>query len=70
MMTLLGVAGLVALALWLLARFRHRNTEDHTAEIDWEELEEAEQEVRDRDIDARPEDDQYGDDWGPGAPRT
>lgn len=66
-MTFLGVAGLVALAIWLLARFRHRTTEDRVEEIDWEELEEAEHEVRDREINARPEDDQYGDDWGPGA---
>ena len=66
-MIFLGVAGLVALAIWLLARFRHRTTEDRVEEIDWEELEEAEHEVRDREINARPEDDQYGDDWGPGA---
>lgn len=66
-MTFLGVAGLVALAIWLLARFRHRTTEDRVEEIDWEELEEAEHEVRDREINARPEDDEYGDDWGPGA---
>ncbi len=69
MVTLLGVAGLVALALWLLARFRHRGAEDRVEDIDWEELEEAEQEVRDRDIDARPEDGHSGDDWGPGTPR-
>jgi hypothetical protein len=68
-MTLLGVAGLVALAIWLLARFRHRTTEDRNEEIDWEELEEAEQDVRDRDINAGPEDDRYGDDWGPGTPK-
>lgn len=68
-MTFLGVAGLVALAIWLLARFRHRTTEDRVEEIDWEELEEAEQDVRDRDINARPEDEQGGDDWGPGAPK-
>lgn len=66
-MIFLGVAGLVALAIWLLARFRHRTTEDRVEEIDWEELEEAEHEVRDREINARPEDDEYGDDWGPGA---
>jgi hypothetical protein len=68
-MTLLGVAGLVALAIWLLARFRHRTTEDRTEEIDWEELEEAERDVRDRDVNARPEEEQHGDDWGPGAPK-
>lgn len=35
--------------------------------IDWEELEKAEDEVRDVDPDAKPEDGFEGDDWGPGA---
>lgn len=38
-------------------------------EIDYEELERAEEEVRDLDVDARPEDGFEGDDWGPGAPQ-
>lgn len=39
-------------------------------DIDWEELEKAEDEVRDIDPQARPEDGFEGDDWGPGtAPR-
>jgi hypothetical protein len=37
-------------------------------EIDYEELERAEEEVRDLDINARPEDGFEGDDWGPGVP--
>jgi hypothetical protein len=38
--------------------------------IDWDELEKAEDEVRDIDPEARPEDGFEGDDWGPGkAPR-
>jgi len=35
--------------------------------IDWEELERAEDEVRDVDPRAHPEDGFEGDDWGPGA---
>ena len=35
--------------------------------IDWEELERAENEVRDIDPMARPEDGFEGDDWGPGS---
>ncbi len=38
--------------------------------IDWEELRRAEEEVRDLDPDAKPEEGWEGDDWGPGAPRT
>jgi hypothetical protein len=38
-------------------------------EIDYEELERAEDEVRDLGADARPEDGFEGNDWGPGAPR-
>jgi hypothetical protein len=38
-------------------------------DIDWEELERAEEEVRDLDADAKPEDGFEGDDWGPGTPR-
>lgn len=37
--------------------------------IDREELERAEEEVRDLDVNARPEDGFEGDDWGPGVPR-
>jgi hypothetical protein len=35
--------------------------------IDWDELEKAEDEVRDVDAEAKPEDGFEGDDWGPGA---
>jgi hypothetical protein len=37
--------------------------------IDWEELERAEDEVRDIDPQAKPEDGFEGDDWGPGSAR-
>ena len=38
--------------------------------IDWDELEKAEDDVRDVDPDARPEEGFEGDDWGPGTVRT
>ena len=38
-------------------------------EIDYEELRRAEEEVRDIDVNARPEDGFDGDDWGPGTPQ-
>jgi hypothetical protein len=46
----------------------HREPHDSDA-IDYEELERAEDEVRDLGAEARPEDGFEGDDWGPGAPR-
>jgi hypothetical protein len=36
-------------------------------DIDWEELEKAEEEIRDVDPMAKPEDGFEGDDWGPGT---
>ena len=38
-------------------------------DIDWDELEKAEDEIRDVDPGANPEDGFEGDDWGPGASR-
>jgi hypothetical protein len=38
-------------------------------DIDWEELERAEDEIRDVDPGANPEDGFEGDDWGPGTVR-
>jgi hypothetical protein len=38
-------------------------------DIDWEELEKAEDEIRDVDPGANPEDGFEGDDWGPGVPK-
>ena len=44
--------------------------EPHSSDaIDYEELERAEDEVRDLGADARPDDGFEGDDWGPGVPR-
>jgi hypothetical protein len=46
-----------------------RTRADREDGIDWEVLQQAEDEVRDLGADARPEDGWEGDDWGPGAPR-
>jgi hypothetical protein len=47
-----------------------RGSEKNSLEddIDWEELEKAEDEIRDVDPLANPEDGFEGDDWGPGTP--
>ena len=63
---LLGVAALVALGVWIARRaFAKRARGD--AEIDHEEVEAAEREVRDLGSSAREDDGFVGDDWGPGA---
>lgn len=58
----------IAFLVWLVApgTRRQRNAED-VEPVDQEELEAAEQEVRDLDIHQRPEDGFEGDDWGPGT---
>jgi hypothetical protein len=68
---LIAFVAIVALLLWLR---RHRSypgprrlSEDD--EIDREELEQAEREVRELESQQRPEDGFLGDDWGPGAGR-
>jgi hypothetical protein len=42
---------------------------DDDEPIDWATLEEAEREVRELDVNQRPEDGFEGDDWGPGRPQ-
>ena len=42
---------------------------EDTDGIDYQELERAEEEVRDLEANARPEDGFEGDDWGPGTPK-
>jgi hypothetical protein len=74
---LVGLA-LVAIALGWFLRGRKagpaRNP-DHS-HLSYEEMEaakelrEAEEEVRERDSGARPEDEEPGNDWGPGTPRS
>jgi hypothetical protein len=67
---LVALVALIALVLWLRRDRSYpgpRLTEGD--EIDRDELEAAEREVRDLDANARPEDSFLGDDWGPGASR-
>ena len=71
---LLGLAALVAIAIWLVKRtVRARRPRD--PDIDRTELEAAEREVRDLGTSVTEDDGIAGDDWGPGAagrsrPRT
>ena len=62
---IIGLLAGVALLVWILRRAGASRRE--IPEIDYEELEAAEREVRDIDIDALPGEDQPGDDWGPGT---
>lgn len=68
---LLACAVAATFVVWLLRRRRYPGPRLHgsATEIDREELEEAEREVKELDITQRPEDDVLGDDWGPGAAR-
>lgn len=66
---LVGAVLLVALAVWLLRDRRHPGPRLHgQSGIDREELEAAEQEVRDLPPEP-PDEERPGDDWGPGAAR-
>lgn len=74
---LVGMALLAGVLVWLL---RGRNSpagarEDRSG-LNYEEMEaadelrRAEEEVRERESTAQPDDEQPGDDWGPGTPRS
>lgn len=66
------VAGvlLIALVIWVLRDRRHPGPRLHGDDgIDREELEAAEREVRERESGTSPDEEQPGDDWGPGAAR-
>lgn len=63
---LLGVAALLALSVWM-ARRRIATRSRRAPDIDRDELEAAEREVRDLGSSVREEDGFVGDDWGPGA---
>lgn len=60
---------LVAFILWLVSPgAKQQATPDDPVEpVDEAELEAAEREVQDLDVNQRPEDGFEGDDWGPGA---
>jgi hypothetical protein len=66
---LVAVVAIVALVLWLRRDRTYRGPRLADDEIDREQLEAAEREVRDLDSKARAEDGFLGDDWGPGASR-
>jgi hypothetical protein len=60
----------VAVLVWLIAPSARRQAapdDDPVEPVDQEELEAAEQEVRDLDLHQRPEEGFEGDDWGPGT---
>jgi hypothetical protein len=65
---LIALAALAALLIWLRRDRRYPGPRLHGDRgIDYEELEEAEREVRDLEGSSKPEDGFLGDDWGPGA---
>ncbi len=68
---LLLVAALVAVGFrWLLDTRHDDEAPDGEPDIDYEELDQAEREVRDLNVDVRPDEaDEELKDWGPGAPR-
>lgn len=67
---LIAVLALIGLVLWFSRPRRYPGPRLAEQDgIDREELEAAEQEVRELDTSQRPEDGFVGDDWGPGAGR-
>ena len=68
---LVAVAAIAALIVWLRRDRRYPGPRLYGAEpeIDREELEQAEREVRDLESSQRPDEQFLGDDWGPGASR-
>jgi hypothetical protein len=71
MLTLLvALAAIVAFIIWLRRDRSYPGPRLHGKDgIDYEELEQAEREVRDLDSRQRTDDGFVGDDWGPGAGR-
>ena len=68
--SILGVVAVAAFVVWALSRLtRRRPGPRHGDPIDYDELQEAENEVRDLGASVGPDDDVVGDDWGPGASR-
>jgi hypothetical protein len=68
---IIAVAAIVALILWLRRDRSYPGPRLHSENdgIDYEELEQAEREVRELGSSHKPEDGFQGDDWGPGTPR-
>jgi len=68
---LIAFAAIVALILWLRRDRSYPGPRLHSEDdgIDYEELEQAEREIRELRSDERPEEGFPGDDWEPGTPR-
>ena len=67
---LIALAAVAALLLWFRKGRKYPGPRLHgDAGIDYQELEEAEREVRDLESHQKPEEGFLGDDWGPGAGR-
>jgi hypothetical protein len=70
MVGILTLVAVVAVLVWLLApsaRRQARAEDDPVEPADQDELDAAEQEVRDQDLHQRPDQGFEGDDWGPGT---
>ena len=66
---LLTILAMVALVTWLVRQAARPRRVVRPDDIDAEELEAAEREVRELDTNVRPDDDVPGSDWGPGTAR-
>jgi hypothetical protein len=68
---LVALVAIVALVLWLRRdrSYHGPRLQSDDDGIDYEELEQAEREVRELESRQRPEEGFKGDDWGPGSPR-
>jgi hypothetical protein len=68
---IVAFAAIIALILWLRRDRTYPGPRLHSEDekIDYEELEQAEREVRELGSSQKPEDGFRGDDWGPGTPR-
>ncbi len=78
MLSAIALAAIAGLLLWLLSGRDATRSETamDSADQNYEDMEAAqelraaEEEVRDLDSGARPDEEQPGDDWGPGTPRV
>ncbi len=66
---LLGLLVAAALIVWLVRGLANPRRVPAPGDVDREELEAAEREVRDLGTSVRPDDEAPGSDWGPGTPR-
>jgi hypothetical protein len=66
---LVAFAAIVAFIIWLRRDRSYPGPRLHDDEIDREELEQAEREVRELGSQQRRDEEFLGDDWGPGASR-